>query len=65
MRQPMNGFEACGEHVDLEIVDNSSDRCLYISNDPECVDSYDLQLVGLRGTDLELVYETLKEFLGK
>ena len=65
MRHPMDGFEAYGEHVDLEIVDNSSDRCLYISNDPECVDSYDLQLVGLRGTDLELVYETLKEFLGK
>lgn len=61
----MNGFEACGEYVDLEIVDNANDRCLYINNDPMCVDSYDLQLVGLRGTDLELVYETLKEFLGK
>lgn len=65
MRPSMNGFEACGEHVDLEIVDNANDRCLYISNDPECADSYDLQLVGLRGADLELVYETLKEFLGK
>ena len=65
MRYPMNGFEAYGERVDLEIVDNATDKCLYISNAPSCDDSYDIQLVGLRDTDLELVYETLKEFLGK
>ena len=65
MSHLMNGFEVCGEHIDLEIVDNATDKCLYISDSPACVDSYDMQLVGLRGTDLELVYETLKEFLGK
>lgn len=65
MRHPMNGFESCGEYVDLEIVDNANDRCLYISDFPACEDSYDMQLVGIRATDLELVYKTLKEFLGK
>lgn len=65
MRHPMNGFEVCGEHIDLEIIDNANDKCLYISDSPACVDSYDMQLVGIRATDLELVYKTLKEFLGK
>ena len=65
MRRLMNGFEACGKYVDLEIVDKSTDRCLYISNAPTCDDSYDIQLIGIRDSDLDLVYNTLKRFLGK
>ena len=65
MRYNMNGFEACGKYVNLEIADNSNDKCLYISNAPVCDDSYDTQLLGLRDTDLELVYNVLKRFLGK
>lgn len=65
MRYNTNGFEVCGKYVDLEIVDNSNDKCLYISNAPSCDDTYDIQLVGLRDTDLELVYNVLKRFLGK
>lgn len=65
MRRSMNGFEASGKHIDLEIIDKANDKCLYISNAPACDDTYDMQLVGLRDTDLELVYNVLKRFLGK
>lgn len=65
MSYNMNGHEAVGDNIDLEIVNASNDRCLYISNASTCNDSYDIQLLGVRGKDLDLLYETLKEFLGK
>ena len=63
MRYNMNGYEAHGKWIDLEIVDSSSDQCLYLyTKGDACTDSV---CVDVRGKDLELLYETLKEFLGK
>ena len=65
MSYNMNGHAAIGDNIDLTIVNASNDRCLYISNEPACNDSYGIQFIDVRGKDLDLLYETLKEFLGK
>ena len=63
MRYPMDGYEAFGDSIELEITDHSSDQCLYISTVGDA--ATESVCVEVRGKDLDLLYETLKEFLGK
>ena len=61
----MNGFQVSGDYISIEIQDSSTDRAIYIDNGIGTCTLDDYECVGIRGSDLELLYETLKEFLGK
>lgn len=64
--RPMHGYEVGGKSIAIQCVDNSNDRCMYISNEPSVPTILsDIELIEVRGQDLELLYNTLHKFLGK